>query len=315
MGLPFGIDNFLFGESPSQKITPTPLTTEEQNQALQMLLQGLTSGGATQAPQLGGPLYDKILQEASKVGPLTDTARGTASDVLGGKQPTPTAGQLFPQFSAPIMDFWARSGVPGMASATFAREQTAGPSDFLDFFRQTVEKPAMENLEEDMLPAIRSRFAPSGFYSGERLESERTAREDLLDALTRERARTGFEAFESQRNRALDAASTQGSLGVQSQSEGIRGLLGALTGATQEADSMRGLLANAMRSVPGIEGASLGAIPTDLLLGQLQADTGALDSLIRAINLNTFENIVFNNPGSSGAVSDFLQGGGGAVFA
>jgi len=49
-------------------------------------------------------------------------------------------------------------------------------------------------------------------------------------------------------------------------------------------------------------------------VAKIQAGTSLQESELRAllggINADTFENIVFNDPGSSGAINSFLQGGG-----
>ena len=74
----------------------------------------------------------------------------------------------------------------------------SGPQDIDEFFTETVQEPLLEDFS-DVMEGIQNRFAPQ-FFGGERREAEARAREDLFDALTRERARVGF----TERARDLD---------------------------------------------------------------------------------------------------------------
>ncbi|MHA2069800.1 MAG: hypothetical protein ACXABY_36005 [Candidatus Thorarchaeota archaeon] len=81
-----------------------------------------------------------------------------------------------------------------------------GPEDFEEYYRSAIEQPLMERFSEDILPGISRGYAPSGFYSSQRLDADQRAEEELIEALAGGRAETGFRARESQLNRALQAA-------------------------------------------------------------------------------------------------------------
>lgn len=125
----------------------------------------------------------------------------------------PTQGPFGGSLAA--LEQWAQNVYGGGVTEGGQQAQTAlldilnrGPSDIDNYFTQTVEKPLLESFREDVLPGISRKFAPSGFYSSQRIESEDRAREDLLDALTRSRADVAFQARENDLGRILQSGST-----------------------------------------------------------------------------------------------------------
>lgn len=88
-----------------------------------------------------------------------------------------------------------------------------GPQDFEDFFTRTVQDPALERFQEDVLPGISRKFS-SSFYGSERREADQRAQEEFIDSLMKARSGLAFKTEEAQRDRALRAA------GLLPQSEG-----------------------------------------------------------------------------------------------
>ena len=104
------------------------------------------------------------------------------------------------------------SGVAGGDTFQTGREAITGllsgePSDFEGFFRSTVQDPAIEALQEDILPQLASARAGRGTIFGSPLvEGEQRAIEDLNDALVRGRTQLAFQVDEAAKNRQLEAA-------------------------------------------------------------------------------------------------------------
>ncbi len=248
--------DFLFGESPSQDITPTTTLTSEQEELLKLII-GQITGGLGEGPNFG--IQPGALELQSLAGL---EALGTA--IPGGEAGTAAAG----------------AGLEALE-----RLFTQGPQDIDKFFTETIEKPALESFRETTIPDIRTRFAPQ-FFGGERREAEGRATEDLIDALTRERARVGFEARETdQLNLARGLSVLPGAVGSQ---------FGAAGGQT-----------NLLLSLLGAGGTT-----RQTTQQQLDERNRRMREALSSLGIEGFENIVFNDPGSEGFLLPFL----GAAF-
>ncbi len=250
-----GFFDFLFGEEPSQEITQQPTLTPEQEELLKLIIAQITEGqGETPFGVQSGPLELQSLAGLE--------ALGTA--VPGGEAGTATAA----------------TGL-GALEALF----TQGPQDIDKFFTETIEKPALESFRENIIPDIRTRFAPQ-FFGGERREAEGRATEDLIESLTRERARVGFEARDTDQLNILRGLQT------------LPGATGAeFTGATSQANILLGLLGG-------------GGTTRDVTQQQLNERNRRISEALNSLGIEGFENIVFNDPGSTG----FIPSAVGAVL-
>jgi len=247
--------DFLFGESPSQEITPQTTLTPEQQELLRLIIAQITEGqGESPFGIESGRLELQSLAGLE--------ALGTA--IPGGEAGTAAA---------------------GVGLGALEQLFTQGPQDIDEFFTETIEKPALESFREDIIPDIRTRFAPQ-FFGGERREAEARASEDLIESLTRERARVGFEA------RDTDQLNILRGLGV------LPGATGAqFTGATSQANIRLGLL-------------GAGGTTRDVTQQQLDERNRRIREALSSIGIEGLENIVFNDPGSTG----FIPAAVGAVL-
>jgi len=253
-----GVFDFLFGEAPSQEITPQTTLTPEQERLLKALIAQITEGQG-EAP-FGIEAGALELQSLAGL-----EALGTA--IPGGQAGTAAA----------------ETGL-GALEALF----TQGPQDIDKFFTETIEKPALEAFRETTIPDIRTRFAPQ-FFGGERREAEARATEDLIESLTRERARVGFEARESDLNRIIGGAGVlPGAVGSQ------------FAGPTSQANIMLGLL-------------GAGGTTRDVTQQQLDERNRRMREALGALGISGFENIVFNDPGTTGFIPQAISAGATAA--
>lgn len=159
-------------------------------------------------------------------------------------------------------------GVAGAETAGTARSAlegilTQGPQDFEDFFQKTVQDPALEGFQRDIIPAIRERFAPQ-FFGGERREAEGRATEDLLTQLTRARAGLAFQTQQAGQQNILAALGLTPSLiGAEQvpQANLLTQLLGAgITGRQSIASEEQRRIQNALAFLgqPQIENIAAG---------------------------------------------------------
>ncbi len=262
MGLFDSVGSFLFGESPSQDITPTSTLTPEQEELLRQLIEQIS--GAGEAEGLGASNLE--LTSLSGLEDIANQAIGILDTGAGGET--------------------AASGLSALNDIF-----TSGPQDIDNFFNETVRDPLLEDFQDDIL-GIGSRRA-GDFFGGERVELERNAQESLIDALTRERARTAFGARESDLNRTIQG-------------------LGVLPGAV-------GSEFGSLAAGGNILGGTLAAGGTRRSITQQQLDerNRRIREALAAIDLQGTENIVFNNPGSSGLIPTAIgaaAGGFGAGF-
>ncbi len=247
-----GLLDFFTGESPSQDITPTSTLTPEQEELLRKLIEQIS--GAGDAEGLGPSNLE--LTSLSGLEGIANEAIGLLDSGTG--QQTAQAGL-------------------GALNDIF----TSGPQDIDDFFNETVRDPLLEDFQDDIL-GIGSRRA-GDFFGGERVELERNSQESLIDALTRERARTAFGAREGDLNRIIQG-------------------LGVLPGAV-------GSEFGGLGAASGILSRTLGAGGTERNIVQQQLDerNRRIREALASIGLPAQENIVFNNPGSSGLISDAIS--------
>ena len=244
--------DFLFGESPSQEITPQTTLTPEQQELLRLIISQITEGqGESPFGIEAGSLELRSLAGLEALGtsiPGGEAGAAAASTGLGALE------QLF----------------------------TQGPQDIDEFFTETIEKPALESFRENTIPDIRTRFAPQ-FFGGERREAEGRATEDLIESLTRERARVGFEARETDQLNILRGLST------------LPGATGAeFTGATSQANLLLGLLGG-------------GGTTRDVTQQQLDERSRRIRDALGSLGIEGFENIVFNDPGTTGFIPGVIS--------
>ena len=90
--------------------------------------------------------------------------------------------------------------------SALTRTLQADPTEWENFYQTNIQEPLLKEFEEDIYPRIGRKYAPSGYWSGERARSEEDAVENLTDALTRGRFETGFAARESALERSLRGA-------------------------------------------------------------------------------------------------------------
>lgn len=124
-------------------------------------------------------------------------------DQLPGSAPMSSLEQLS---LSGLEEMVGKGGLGAQVQETLSGMLEGGPEDFEEYYRSTVRDPMMKEFTEETMPAISRGYAPSGFWSGERVRTEERSREDLLESLTRGRGKLAYEARESGLNRALAAA-------------------------------------------------------------------------------------------------------------
>lgn len=254
-----GASDFLFGSAPSTKFTVKPTVTPEQAASYSKLLEelgGAGGGGQAYGGALGAPLSS--LETTSLAG-LEQMAM----------QPNP----LYEQGNQ------ALSGI-----------LSGGPADFDEYFSKTVQEPLMREFEENILPGISRRFAPSGFYSSDRTRSDDLARRDLTEGLGRARADVGYQAFQADKQNKLAAL----------------GLLPSVAGARGD-ELTRFLEAGA---TPREAEAMNNQLKYEEFVRQQSQREDRLKALIAALGLPQFENIAVQKGGSTGALGSLAQGAG-----
>lgn len=175
------------------------------------------------------------------------------------------------------------SDLTGMGKEGLGKVLSQGPQDIDEYFTKTVQEPLLELFQEDILPEISRRYAPSGFYSSQRLEADQRAQEELLDSLTRSRASISFGARENDLNRILQAAGIGLGEGFKregldlSRAELLRSFAGFASGVTSPEESQQ---------------------------------SRRINELLAALQLRPFENIAVTSGGSSGLLGPLLQGAG-----
>lgn len=203
MSLPQEFIDWITGEQAGQAqpvVGQQEAMTPAQQQALTSFLQywGQPQGGAYQGTLPGTGALSSLGQTS-----LAGLEQWVMTMAGGGGGPE-MPGQI---------------GAPGVGQAGMQPYQQylmktlgEGPEDFEDYFQKAVSDPMMRQYEEEILPGIRREMAPA-YWSSERLGMEERSREDLMQALTGERARLAYGAWGAAKDRALDATG----LGIQAE--------------------------------------------------------------------------------------------------
>ena len=249
------ISDFLCGTSPEATTTQQSTFTAQQKELADLLQGFLTSEPLTdvkgvQTPPLSG------IQETSLAG-LEQLAMGIA----GGETDQQNLLQTGREAAGDIL--------------------TRGPTDISDFFRTNIEDPSLEFFQEKIAPAISSKFAPSGFFSSERLETERDAFSELLKFLVQSRESVAL-------------------------------------GARQQDTTA---ILNALKSISGLKGTELGDLTGLLVPGELPADRfreeaispiqereRRLNAIFKALGIPGLENIVTTTAGTPGLINTLASG-------
>jgi len=193
-------------------------------------------------------------------------------------------------------------GDTGQAAGDALQKILSGDTttDINEYFQRVVQDPLLEDFP-DIQSRISRTYAPSGFYGSERLKADEQSREDLLDTLTKERARVGFEARGDDLNRIIQAASISGDV----ESASINPLLQLLeAGGVQR----------------GIGQEKLTGTYQEFIRQKADKDL-RLKRMLEALGISTSENITTVDPGSSGLLGalapiagSYLGGPGGAAL-
>lgn len=262
-----GFFDFLFGEGPSTETTVLDTLTPEQQQALNQLLRDL--GGAS--PTFGG----ETSVDASELQTLSLEALEQRAIALGDPNRESALAQGAADTLLKFLDF---------------ESQDAGIDDF---FNTNIRDPALEDFQENVLPRISRDFGGANFFSSERRTADRESQEELISSLTQARSGLAFNARESDRNRALQAA----------------GLIPALDALERGDTSELLALLQAGESATGLTERNL-ARDFDRFLAEQGIASDRRAQLLGGINTQSFENVVTQNPGSSGLIPSLLGGGG-----
>lgn len=190
-----GVGKALFGSKSKTKTQTAPSILPEQRELLNILIKELQPELERLAGTARVPGLDPATQ--TSLAGLEELAMG----IVGGDRP-----------GAETADVGA-----GALKQAIGR----GPIDFEEFFQETVAKPSFEQFFEETIPTIGRNFSRGGsnqFFGGERRMAEGNAREDLIESLTRERARLAFETDTQFQENLIKAALASPSVaGAQSQ--------------------------------------------------------------------------------------------------
>lgn len=260
-----GIGDFLFGEAPSTTESTLPTLTPEQQQLLQSLIGSFNAAGGADAvpPEFGGDL---------NVAPS-----GVESASLAALE------QRALQLQDP-------SAVDNAAAETLRSllDFEGQQQDVSELFQTNIRDPALANFAEDVLPQISRSFGGSNFFSSERAETDRSAQEGLIDSLTRSRTQLEFDAFNTSRNRALQAA----------------GLVPGVSGA--RTNELLGIF-GAGREATGLQERNIGREFTEFTRQQ-EEQARRIRQILATLGIQGQENIVTVDPGSSGFLTEAAGG-------
>ncbi len=249
------IGDFLFGTEPESQQDQLSLLTEQQKRIADFLEPFLTSENLGTIEGVQTPPLSSI-QETSLAG-LEQLTAGIAG---GGTEQ---------------QDLLST----GRTAATDILTRDA--TDIEDFFRTNIADPSLKFFNEEISPAITSKFAPSGFFSSERLDAEAGSREDLLRFLTQSRESVALKGREQDTNALLKALTSLG---------GLRGT---------ELGDLSGVLA-------------AGELPRDAFreeaIGPIQERERRLNSIFKALGIPGVENVVTTTPGTPGLINSLASG-------
>lgn len=195
MGFLSSVTDSLFGSSPDAEVTQAGTKSRTQQAAVDGVLRalGISFDEISGDPTFG--LGDILATVPRFTGDLT----AENSDILE---------RLF-----------ADAATGDLSTLNPARDilvdiVNADPTDFQDFFRSAVADPAREEFLEETLPELDAAFRAADPFGSDRGRAINEAFEDFSEGLTGARERFAFETSESQRNRALTAATELADLGV-----------------------------------------------------------------------------------------------------
>lgn len=245
----------------------------------------------------------------------------------------------------------ALEGVPSASSIYGDNPITAGtssgsylksvfnesPTSFEDYFKTSVQDPALEQFQKSVLPGISRRQGLEGFTTSGRVQQDQFAQEALLKYLTQERSNLAFQTAESSANRRLEAATA---LGNQETSDLDRSLQAILGGASikaglaesdaslavQKALGLGDLASNEIDTIANALGVQSTAANQEADIAQKNKElqvTAALQQqglnqqqismLISLLGIDQIENVVLNTPGSQGILGSALSAFAGAA--
>jgi hypothetical protein len=199
----------IFGSKDQDKggeILPRSTLSAEQQQLVQTLLP-LLQGALGQGPA------QPTGTEVTSLQSLEDLAAQMVG-LAGGSDPTTATG---------------RDALTGIINK--------GPTDFEDFFKTTVQDPALRGFQDDILPTLRKSFS-TDFFGGERREAEGRATEDLLRSLTESRSDLAFKTKTQDTQNILSATGLLPSFSDASTKlpllQGAGDILASLLGGAQQ---------------------------------------------------------------------------------
>jgi hypothetical protein len=139
------------------------------------------------------------------------------------------------------LEAWATNlanpqGMNKTAEGTLTSAMTKKPgTEWQDYYTKAIETPALEDFSSKVLPKIgRTTTGTGNFWSTERTRTEDVARKELLNQLTQQRAATGYQSFESDLNRQLQAAGLVPQVGQAQGQEMLMALTGGQTQYKQQ---------------------------------------------------------------------------------
>ena len=249
------IGDFLFGTSPEAEESTKTLLTEQQQRIADFLEPFLTS------EDLG-------------------SIEGVQTPPLSSIQETSLAGleNLTSQIAAGTTE---QQGLLSTGREAAGDILTRDATDISDFFRTNIEEPSLEFFNEKIAPAISSKFAPSGFFSSERLESERDAKSELLKFLVQSRESTALGARQQDTSAILRALTSL---------SGLRG--------TDQADLTAALVPGELPRTAFREQA----------ISPIQERERRLSAIFKALGIPGLENIVTTTPGTPGLINSLASG-------
>ena len=255
------ISDFLFGRKPKKEIDTLSTLSPEQQELVEFLQPFLTGENLADIQGVETPPLSD-LQTTSLAG-LEQLALGIA----GGGTEQQGLLQTGRQAAGDIL--------------------TRGPTDIEDFFRTNIADPSLKFFREEISPDITSKFAPSGFFSSERLGAEETALENLLSSLVRSRESVALGARQQDTNAVLEAIQSIAGLGGTD----IADLTGLLVPGELEREAFR-----------------------EKQAAPIQERERRLAAIFKALGLPAIENVVTTTPGTPGLINT-LAGAAAKGFA
>lgn len=359
---------FLFGDDPEvtvrKELSLTPPQQDLQDLTLYPFLMGqrpyLSQNPALHPtfPTYGGPISVSPNQYyKSSLSALEDFSRGMAAQALEMPEWTPPLSQRdikryakrgvgndLPEYQMPDM------GPLREAGSYITQLLGKGPRDLTDYFRTAVEGPLTERFQKDILPSISRNFAPSGFYSSQRLETERRANEDLADTLAQVESEAAFSEFWNLVNSQLTGSSLAPSVvGTEANinkipvdyaalerqldlSEGMsavdrileqsgmelserQSIINAALQGLQSAGTLGlGVSQEANRVAEGNVGREIGIYGTEAA-GQVNLENARAALMLEALRTGNYDVITEVDPGSEGLVPGLMKSAGTGIGA